>query len=173
MAESFGLLHPLRQHGTFQEVCPWSVATPGQNIIYRHVDGFQSNAVATLNPTTVLTVRFGQNRFPDFEPNISNGFQLTTLGFPAAVNALTPQYPDFPAISLSNDYTSFGGGTASWTVYHSQSVNAEVAKFMGKHSVKFGHGVSSDRRRSRETSDRTEQFRLQPVLHLGECRRKP
>jgi hypothetical protein len=120
------------------EVWPWSVATPGQNIIYRHVDGFQSNAVATLNPTTVLTVRFGQNRFPDFEPNISNGFQLTTLGFPAAVNALTPQYPDFPSISLSNDFTTFGGGTASWTVYHSQSVNAEVAKFVGKHSIKAG-----------------------------------
>lgn len=119
------------------EVWPWSIATPGQNIIYRHVDGFQSNAVATLNPTTVLTVRFGQNRFPDFEPNISNGFHLTELGFPAAVDALTPQYPDFPSIS-DGEFTSFGGGTASWTVYHSQSVNAEVAKFKGKHSVKGG-----------------------------------
>jgi trimeric autotransporter adhesin len=115
-----------------------TVATPNQNIIYRHVDGVQANAVATLSPTTVLTVRFGQNRFPDFEPNQSNGFKLTTLGFPAAVDALTPQYPDFPSISMTGDFTSYGGGTATWTVYHSQSVNAEVSKFMGKHSLKAG-----------------------------------
>jgi hypothetical protein len=114
-----------------------TVATPNQNIIYRHVDGVQANAVATLSPTTVLTVRFGQNRFPDFEPNQSNGFKLTTLGFPAAVDALTPQYPDFPSIS-TGEFASYGGGTASWTVYHSQSVNAEVSKFMGKHSIKAG-----------------------------------
>ena len=119
------------------EVWPWSPATPGQNIIYRHVDGMQSNVVATLNPTTVLTVRYGQNRFPDFEPNISNGFRLTELGFPAAVDALTPNYPDFPSIT-DGEFTTFGGGTASWTVYHSNSLNAEVSKFMGKHSIKAG-----------------------------------
>ncbi len=114
-----------------------TIATPNQNIIYRHVDGFQSNAVATLNPTTVLTVRFGQNRFPDFEPNQSNGFHLTSLGFPAAVDALTPQYPDFPSIS-TGEFASYGGGSATWTVYHSQSVNAEISKFLGKHSIKAG-----------------------------------
>lgn len=120
------------------ETFPNSVATPGQTIIYRHVDAAQANATATLNPTTVFTVRFGQNRFPDFEPNISNGLPLTSLGFPASVNALTPAYPDFPSISTT-DFTSFGGGTASWTVYYSTSVNAGVIKQMGKHSMKAGY----------------------------------
>jgi hypothetical protein len=116
---------------------PGSIATPGQTIIYRHVDSVTANATATLNPTTVLTVRFGQNRFPDFEPNFSNGYRLTSLGFPASVDALTPNYPDFPSIS-PGDFSSFGGGTASWTVYYSQSVNAGVIKQMGKHSLKGG-----------------------------------
>jgi hypothetical protein len=119
------------------ETFPNSVATPGQTLIYRHVDAAQANATATLNPTTVLTVRFGQNRFPDFDPNISNGFRLTQLGFPATVDRLTPNYPDFPSIS-TGEFTSYGGGTASWTVYYSQSVNAGIIKQIGKHSLKAG-----------------------------------
>jgi len=116
---------------------PGSIATPGQTTIYRHVDSTQSNAVATLSPTTVLTVRFGYNRFPDYEPQFSKGFKLTQLGFPSSVDALTPGSPDFPAIS-TGEFTSYGGGTASWTVYFSTSFNTEITKFVGKHSLKAG-----------------------------------
>jgi hypothetical protein len=138
------------------ETFPNSVATPGQTLIYRHVDATQANATATVNPTTVVTVRFGQNRFPDFDPNISNGFPLTALGFPAAVNALTPHYPDFPSISTS-DFTSFGGGTASWTVYYSTSVNAGIIKQMGKHSLKAGFEFRTIHNAS-ETSEGPSSF---------------
>jgi hypothetical protein len=114
-----------------------NLGTPGQTIYKRHVDALSSNAVATLNASTVLTVRFGQNRFPDFDPNFSNGFRLTQLGFPAAVDALTPGYPAFPSIS-TGEFTAYGGGTTPWTVYHSQSFDVEIAKFIGKHSIKAG-----------------------------------
>ena len=114
-----------------------NAGTPGQTIYERHVDGLSSNAVATLNASTVLTVRFGQNRFPDFDPNSSNGFNLTTLGFSPAVNALTPGYPAFPGIT-TGEFTAYGGGNTPWTVYHSQSVDTEIAKFVGKHSIKAG-----------------------------------
>ena len=90
----------------------------------------------------MLTVRFGQNRFPDFDPNFSNGYHLTNLGFPAAVDALTPAYPDFPSIS-TGEFTGYGGGTASWNVYYSQSFNAGLSKQMGKHSVKVGFDFRS------------------------------
>jgi hypothetical protein len=114
-----------------------NAGTPNQTIYERHVDALSTNAVATLSPSTVLTVRFGQNRFPDFDPNYSNGFSLTTLGFSPAVNALTPGYPAFPSIS-TGEFSAYGGGTTPWTVYHSQSVDVEVAKFIGKHSIKAG-----------------------------------
>ena len=114
-----------------------NLGTPGQTIYERHVDGLSSNAVATLNASTVLTVRFGQNRFPDFDPNFSNGFHLTTLGFSPAVDSLTPAYPAFPSIT-TGEFTAYGGGNTSWTVYHSQSVDVELAKFVGKHSIKAG-----------------------------------
>ncbi len=114
-----------------------NLASPNQTVIFRHVDSAQGNAVATLNPTTVLTVRYGQNRFPDFEPAYSEGYALTNLGFSAAVNALTPEYPSFPTIS-TGEFASYGGGSTSWTVYHSRNINTEIAKFHGKHSVKAG-----------------------------------
>ena len=114
-----------------------NAGTPNQTIYERHVDGLSSNAVATLNASTVLTVRFGQNRFPDFDPNSSNGFNLTTLGFSPAVNALTPGYPAFPSIT-TGEFAAYGGGNTPWTVYHSQSVDTEIAKFVGKHSIKAG-----------------------------------
>ncbi len=106
---------------------PGSIATPGQTTIYRHVDASAGNAVITLNPTTVATVRFGYNRFPDYDPQFSNGFKLTQLGFPASVDDLTPGTPDFPGIS-TGEFTSYGGGTTSWRVQFSTSFNAEVAK---------------------------------------------
>ena len=116
---------------------PGSIATPGQGTIYRHVDSSQGNAVVTLNPTTVLTVRFGYNRFPDSTPPFSKGFKLTTLGFPASVDALTPGSPSFPSISVG-EMTGYGGGSTSWGVQFSTNFNAEVSKFIGKHSVKAG-----------------------------------
>jgi len=115
-----------------------NIASPNQTVIFRHVDAAQSNAVATLSPTTVLTVRFGQNRFPDYDPPYSRGFLLQSLGFPAAVDGLTPASPSFPSITMTGDFASYGGGTSSWTVYHSRNINAEVSKFMGKHSIKAG-----------------------------------
>jgi hypothetical protein len=116
---------------------PGSIATPGQTTIYRHVDSSQGNATITINPTTVATVRFGYNRFPDYDPQFSKGFRLASLGFPAAVDQLTPGSPDFPAITTT-EFTGYGGGTASWGVQFSTSFNAEVSKFIGKHSVKVG-----------------------------------
>ncbi|HEY4084675.1 MAG TPA: carboxypeptidase-like regulatory domain-containing protein [Bryobacteraceae bacterium] len=117
---------------------PGSIATPGQTTIYRHVDAFGANATATLNPTTVLTVRFGYNRFPDYDPQFSRGFQLTELGFPAAVDALTRGPSNFPNVS-TGEFTTFGGGNTSWRVQFSTSFNAELAKFVGKHGLKFGY----------------------------------
>ena len=116
---------------------PNQAATPNQGVIYRKTDATQANATVTLSPTTILSVRFGYNRFPNFTPPVSKGFKLTTLGFPAAVDALTPSYPSFPSITMG-DLTSFGGGTTSQSVYYSSSFNASVTKFMGKHSLKAG-----------------------------------
>jgi hypothetical protein len=114
-----------------------NVASPGQSLLFRRIDATQANATATLNPTTVLTVRWGFNRFfTTSYPTSSAGFNLTTLGLPASLAAATPDTA-FPAVTMG-DVASFGGGTTTRDVYYSRSFNATISKFLGRHSVKAG-----------------------------------
>ncbi len=64
-----------------------------QSALHRKADGgfcaawmrLQLNNIFTINPTTVVTVRYGFNRFPNFDYNSSQGFNIGGLGF-------SPQY---------------------------------------------------------------------------------
>src|SRR6185436_6776324 len=90
---------------------PNQIASPNQGVIYRKVDATQINSTFTLTPTTIITARYGFNRFPNFTPPISLGFDLKTLGLPASLAAIT-RYPAFPSITMS-DVASYGGGTTT------------------------------------------------------------
>jgi hypothetical protein len=60
--------------------------------------------VCTINPTTVLNVKFGYSRFirADTTDPANIGFDLTTLGFPSSYNdAIPKEIRRFPAISMS------------------------------------------------------------------------
>jgi hypothetical protein len=133
---SFSYLH----YGSQEPSNRWfpnQIASPNQGVIYRKVDATQANSTFTLTPTTVLTVRYGFNRFPNFTPPISLGFDLASLGLPASLVAVT-KYPAFPAITLGSDFANYGGGTTSQNVYHSKSINATLSKFIGRHRLKGG-----------------------------------
>jgi len=113
-----------------------NVASSGV-FLFRRIDATQANATATLSPTTVLTARFGVNRFfTTHEQRRSAGFNLATLGLPESLATETPD-PAFPAITVSG-LTSFGGGTTDRDVFYSRSFNATIAKFLGRHSLKAG-----------------------------------
>jgi hypothetical protein len=116
---------------------PNQIGSPNQGVIYRKVDATQVNSTFTPTPTLVITARYGFNRFPNFTPPISLGFDLTTLGLPSSLAALT-RYTAFPSITMS-DLTSYGGGTTTQNVYHSKSFNTTLSKFMGRHSIKAGY----------------------------------
>ena len=49
--------------------------------LLRRVDATAVNSIFTINPTTVLTLRYGFNRFPNFDYNSSQGFNIAKLGF--------------------------------------------------------------------------------------------
>ena len=69
------------------------------DVLYRKVDAIAQNDTITVNPTTVLTVGYGFNRFPNTYVDDLKGFNQQTLGFPAAyVNAL--QVSAFPNITM-------------------------------------------------------------------------
>ena len=113
------------------------VASPTQSLLYRRIDATQANATATLSPTTVLTARFGFNRFFTTSfPTSSAGFDLTTLGLPESLAAVTPD-PAFPAVTMGT-LASYGGGTTTRDVFYSRSFNTTISRFLGRHSFRAG-----------------------------------
>lgn len=118
--------------------------------------------VHTFDSNTVLNVRYAYNRFiraQDQEVD-AQGFDLTTLGFPAAFNALTPadirRFPrfDFPANTvlgngMSNEFRPVG----------SHSVAAVLNRIWDRHSFKFGGEMRIYREDDNFASnDQTGQF---------------
>lgn len=118
--------------------------------------------VHTFNPTTVLNVRYGYNRFiraQDQDPD-AIGFDLTKLGFPASYNNLIPadirRFPrfDFPSNTVLG--TAFGN---EFRPVGTHSVSAVINKSLDKHSLKFGSELRIYREDdSFASNDQTGQF---------------
>jgi len=98
--------------------------------------------VHVFNPTTVLNVKYGYNRFDrnsDMEKPGAWGFDLTQLGFPAAYNSMVSDFARrFPRLD-------FPGGTMVSVAYGndfrpitSHAVSAVLNKAAGKHAMKGG-----------------------------------
>ncbi len=114
-----------------------NISSPGQWTLDRYVDTSHLNNIFTLDPTTVLTVRYGFNRFPNIESQHSFGFDVASLGFdPAFLNTITS--PVFPNVTMQTAY-SLGTNSNANYVHHSKNLGVQLAKFMGGHSLKAGY----------------------------------
>lgn len=98
--------------------------------------------VHIINPTTVLNVRYGYNRFDrnaDMMYPEALGFDQTKLGFPAAYNSLIPEADRrFPRLDFSGGNmvgVAYGNDFRPVTTH---SFAATLTKSMGAHSVKTG-----------------------------------
>src|SRR5580692_6810374 len=116
-----------------------SASTPDGWRLLRRVDGTQFNNTFSLNPTTVLTVRYGYNRFPNYSYTVSQGYNLAGLGFPANyVSEISKSLAQFPYISMSNLY-SLGVSDNNSTYDHaSDNFSTNISKYLGRHSIKVG-----------------------------------
>jgi hypothetical protein len=103
---------------------------------HRQVDAMQLNRTWILNPTTVLTARYGNNRFPNLIAEVSKGFNPSTLGFPVSFTSQL-QVDFFPTIFLNN-FSQLGQDTSSLDNWKSQAASAALNKSAGKHSFAFG-----------------------------------
>ena len=99
----------------------------------RHVDATVLNNIFTLNPTTVLSVRFGFNRFPNNIYPLSTGFDPSTLGLPE----YNYQFNFFPVVTPTN-FTSLSVSTATMDRWYSRNLFTQITKEEGRHSLKFG-----------------------------------
>ena len=107
-------------------------------LLYRKVDATSVQNTITITPTTLLTVGFGFNRFPNNTVDISNGFQQSTLGFPANyTSALTKAA--FPQITTDSGLSPEATANSGPAVYFSRNFVVGLSKSLGKHSLKTGY----------------------------------
>ncbi len=96
----------------------------------------------TLNANTVLQLRYSFTRHFENQGGDprQNGFDITTLGFPASL-AAAENYKILPYI-LFNDVGGGIGGTANFNTFQYASensdVNGAIATSVGKHELSFG-----------------------------------
>lgn len=114
-----------------------TISSPDQWYLSRIVHATQVNTTITPTSTWVLAFRYGFNRFPNIGTQKSQGFDLTTLGFSPAFAAQVLS-PTFPNVTMQTAY-SLGTNNNFNYVHHSKNVGASAAKFIGRHSVKFGY----------------------------------
>jgi hypothetical protein len=125
-----------------------NLASPtfGSQVFKRRNFGLDYNI--TLTPTLVGSFLFSFTRLENNRRPFSNGFDITSLGFPAALKPqLIPE--SFPTITVAgmggsfsitnsgtanllggNDLISFGDNTASWV--------GSLTKTLNRHTLKFG-----------------------------------
>jgi trimeric autotransporter adhesin len=116
-----------------------NISTPDQWRLQRRVDTTQLNNLFTVGPTTVVTLRYGFNRFPNYSYDMSQGYNLNQLNFsPTLVNQIPKSLSQFPDVGMTNLYSLGVADNNSFFVLASQNFGAQVSKYMGRHSLKAG-----------------------------------
>ena len=116
-----------------------TVSSPDQWRLQRRVDTTQVNNLFTLNPTTVLAVRYGFNRFPNYSYDVSQGFNLSSLGFPPSLVSQIPRsISQFPYVSMTNLYSLGVDDNNSFYVHASDNFSTSISKYIGRHNLTAG-----------------------------------
>ncbi|WP_031500808.1 TonB-dependent receptor [Bryobacter aggregatus] len=113
-----------------------NISSPSQWFLGRIVNATAWNNTITPNATTVISVRYGFNRFPNLGTQVSQGFNLAAIGFANSFVKDVPS-PTFPNISMNSAY-SLGTNNNFNYVHHSKNLGAQLSKFIGKHTIKGG-----------------------------------
>ena len=101
------------------------------------VDAIAADYTFTLNPTSVLNLRYGFTNRRHDNPDPALGMDLTTLGFPKYVNS-EAKYRVFPSVSTGG-YMAMGNAQAvNFFFYRTQSFQASLTKIKGTHTLKAG-----------------------------------
>ena len=93
----------------------------------------------TLNPQTVLEVRYGYTRYTLGYTMMSAPFDVTSIGMPASLDSpLTDANRRFPAFAPAG-YTDFSSNyTASGKYYNTHSLIGNLSRAQGKHLLRGG-----------------------------------
>ncbi|HUA62450.1 MAG TPA: carboxypeptidase regulatory-like domain-containing protein [Verrucomicrobiae bacterium] len=118
-------------------------ASPGY-LHFRNNHGGSIDWTDSLSPTMVLDVKAGAIFHPFQVGLYGDNYDITKLGFPAAVAAQMPHL-NYPGLSIGNGFTGSIGNagtgtptTSQYTTTLDQTLSATVSKVIGKHTLKFG-----------------------------------
>ena len=133
-------------HSAIQEPSGNALAVifANSNKLLRYTDATAVNNTFTINPTTLLTVAYGFNRYYSASFQYSTGFNAATgfggTGFSPSFAKLL-QSPTFPAITLGGvgSTASIGASNGGPTVYASNNVAVSATKTLNRHTVKAGY----------------------------------
>lgn len=100
---------------------------------------FAFDYTRVFNPATVLDVRYGYTRSYDGTISLTEGFDLSTLGFPKSL-ADQLVYRQFPVIGFgSNSYSTTNNISSPSYAYGSiHSVVASLSRTQGRHLLRIG-----------------------------------
>ncbi len=101
--------------------------------------GLALDEVYVISPTTVLDVRYGitQQSFPD--ESVSQGFNLSSLGFSSAFTSLIPQsVAEFPYMSFAGFTAIDGAATNATNTSMIHSLQGSLATQKGSHYLHYG-----------------------------------
>jgi hypothetical protein len=125
------------------EVNDYAAYPPEASPWYQHGRmnvGFAAEAMSVLSPSLVLSSRVGFIRHDFYIQRHGDGFDPTTLGFPAGLVSQAARQ-SFPQINYDG-YSAFGsgggGGASQFTVSDTWSWSETLSKTTGNHSFKFG-----------------------------------
>lgn len=116
-----------------------TVSSPDQWRLLRRVDTTQLNNLFTITPTTVLTVRYGYNRFPNYSYDVSQGYNLASIGFNSSLVSQVPRsLSQFPDVQMTNMYSLGVPDNNSFYVLPSDNFSTNISKYVGRHNIKAG-----------------------------------
>lgn len=106
------------------------------NFLNRINWGATVDDVYTLSPTTVLNTRASWMQYNAGNTRPSLGFDMTTLGFPASLQAASSQAV-MPQVSIGG-YQTLGATGAGMSPFDQFQIFSSLNKIVRTHSIKFG-----------------------------------
>jgi hypothetical protein len=144
---------------------PNNISTPDQWRLQRRVDTTQLNNLFTVTPTTVIAVRYGFNRFPNYSYDMSQGYNLNQLNFsPALVSQIPKSLSQFPDITMTNLYDLGVADNNSFFVLASNNFSAEVSKYRGRHSLKAGFDYRKIKAAGNDANDAAGNYQFNGIF---------
>ncbi len=120
--------------GEFQTVA----GDPGSSLLLRTINFGAINNIWVPNNTTVITVRYGYNRFFDNATNYPS-FDASSLGLPSSYTSALA-FNTYPAIAITGygGATTMGNNGPTVNTHVSQVVNTTISRVQGHHTMKLG-----------------------------------